>query len=311
MAFIDKFVSFFFFVDSIFPLALLYATIFGHVTTIIQQMTSATAKYHEMLNNVREFMKLNEVPRALSERVMDYVVSTWAMSKGLDTCMVFYHRYSSYSYLPMFNPLFFFTFLPLCPWVSVCVCVCISFLYSAPCCVVCLPFIFHPVLLLDSTRSDSTRLDATCLFIATASSLTRSVTHLVTCSPLWIKNMQRTHVIPSTTPHRTPNSAFSTYTHTHGMTWHTAYKIIDPSFLLLLLLSFLFIGTWPSSFPGPFTFPAVRPHHFDGWHTHTRKNNKWCCPPHPTLLCYHHHRQFQHTHTHHAINVFLSLKYLC
>ncbi|XP_076273933.1 potassium voltage-gated channel protein ether a go-go isoform X2 [Rhynchophorus ferrugineus] len=64
--------------------ALLYATIFGHVTTIIQQMTSATAKYHDMLNNVREFMKLHEVPKALSERVMDYVVSTWAMTKGLD-----------------------------------------------------------------------------------------------------------------------------------------------------------------------------------------------------------------------------------
>ncbi len=67
------------------PTALLYATIFGHVTTIIQQMTSATAKYHDMLNNVREFMKLHEVPKALSERVMDYVVSTWAMTKGLDT----------------------------------------------------------------------------------------------------------------------------------------------------------------------------------------------------------------------------------
>ncbi|KAI1287678.1 Potassium voltage-gated channel protein eag [Halotydeus destructor] len=65
--------------------ALLYATIFGHVTTIIQQMTSATARYHDMLNNVREFMKLHEVPKALSERVMDYVVSTWAMNKGLDT----------------------------------------------------------------------------------------------------------------------------------------------------------------------------------------------------------------------------------
>lgn len=47
-------------------------------------MTSATAKYHDMLNNVREFMKLHEVPKALSERVMDYVVSTWTMSKGLD-----------------------------------------------------------------------------------------------------------------------------------------------------------------------------------------------------------------------------------
>lgn len=68
-----------------FSSALLYATIFGHVTTIIQQMTSATAKYHDMLNNVREFMKLHEVPKALSERVMDYVVSTWAMTRGLDT----------------------------------------------------------------------------------------------------------------------------------------------------------------------------------------------------------------------------------
>lgn len=29
-------------------------------------------------------MKLHEVPKALSERVMDYVVSTWAMTKGLD-----------------------------------------------------------------------------------------------------------------------------------------------------------------------------------------------------------------------------------
>ena len=64
--------------------ALLYATIFGHVTTIIQQMTSATAKYHDVLNSVREFMKLHEVPNTLSERVMDYVVSTWAMTKGLD-----------------------------------------------------------------------------------------------------------------------------------------------------------------------------------------------------------------------------------
>ena len=66
-----------------FP-ALLYATIFGHVTTIIQQMTSATARYHDILNSVREFMKLHEVPKALSERVMDYVVSTWAMTKGID-----------------------------------------------------------------------------------------------------------------------------------------------------------------------------------------------------------------------------------
>uniref|UniRef100_A0A914VCK9 Uncharacterized protein n=1 Tax=Plectus sambesii TaxID=2011161 RepID=A0A914VCK9_9BILA len=44
--------------------------------------------YHDMINSVREFIKLQEVPKALAERVMDYVVSTWAMSKGIDTAKV-------------------------------------------------------------------------------------------------------------------------------------------------------------------------------------------------------------------------------
>ena len=65
--------------------ALLYATIFGNMTTIFQQMYSSTARYHDMLNSVREFMKIHDVPKALSERVMDYVVSTWAITKGIDT----------------------------------------------------------------------------------------------------------------------------------------------------------------------------------------------------------------------------------
>lgn len=38
-----------------------------------------------MLNNVRDFLKLYQVPKGLSERVMDFIVSTWAMSKGIDT----------------------------------------------------------------------------------------------------------------------------------------------------------------------------------------------------------------------------------
>uniref|UniRef100_H3DG17 Potassium voltage-gated channel, subfamily H (eag-related), member 5a n=1 Tax=Tetraodon nigroviridis TaxID=99883 RepID=H3DG17_TETNG len=65
--------------------SLLYATIFGNVTTIFQQMYTNTNRYHEMLNNVRDFLKLYQVPEGLSERVMDFVVSTWAMSKGIDT----------------------------------------------------------------------------------------------------------------------------------------------------------------------------------------------------------------------------------
>uniref|UniRef100_A0AAQ6IAU7 Potassium voltage-gated channel, subfamily H (eag-related), member 5b n=1 Tax=Anabas testudineus TaxID=64144 RepID=A0AAQ6IAU7_ANATE len=65
--------------------SLLYATIFGNVTTIFQQMYANTNRYHEMLNNVRDFLKLYQVPKGLSERVMDYIVSTWSMSRGIDT----------------------------------------------------------------------------------------------------------------------------------------------------------------------------------------------------------------------------------
>ena len=68
--------------------ALLYAIIFGNVTTIFQQMYSSTGRYHDMLNSVREFMKIHDVPKSLSERVMDYVVSTWAITKGIDTIKV-------------------------------------------------------------------------------------------------------------------------------------------------------------------------------------------------------------------------------
>uniref|UniRef100_A0A8C4QAM8 Uncharacterized protein n=1 Tax=Eptatretus burgeri TaxID=7764 RepID=A0A8C4QAM8_EPTBU len=65
--------------------SLLYATIFGNVTTIFQQMSTNTNRYHEMLTSVRDFLRLHQVPRGLSERVTDYIVSTWTLSKGVDT----------------------------------------------------------------------------------------------------------------------------------------------------------------------------------------------------------------------------------
>jgi len=65
--------------------ALLYASIFGNVTTIFQQMYSTTGRYHDMLKSIKEFMKLHQVPVSLSERVMDYVISNWAATKGIDT----------------------------------------------------------------------------------------------------------------------------------------------------------------------------------------------------------------------------------
>lgn len=80
--------------------ALLYATIFGNVTTIFQQMYSSTGRYHEMLNSVKEFMKLHHVPKSLSERVTDYVVSTWSITKGIDTTKVIHNPLASAPPLP-------------------------------------------------------------------------------------------------------------------------------------------------------------------------------------------------------------------
>jgi len=52
-------------------------------------MYSTTGRYHDMLKSIKEFMKLHEVPVSLSERVMDYVISNWAATKGIDTEKVY------------------------------------------------------------------------------------------------------------------------------------------------------------------------------------------------------------------------------
>lgn len=38
--------------------------------------------------SIREFMRLHNMPNQLNERIMDYVVSTWAMTKGIDAAKV-------------------------------------------------------------------------------------------------------------------------------------------------------------------------------------------------------------------------------
>ncbi|XP_038823217.1 potassium voltage-gated channel subfamily H member 5-like [Salvelinus namaycush] len=72
----------------------LYATIFGNVTTIFQQMYTNTNRKHKMLTNVRDFLKLYQVPNGPSERLMDSIVSTWSISKGIDTEMVIFCKIS-------------------------------------------------------------------------------------------------------------------------------------------------------------------------------------------------------------------------
>ena len=66
-------------------LALGYAVIFGQVTAIVQQAQKHSEKYHSLLDNIRSFQKLYRVPEELSARILDYFMSTWALTKGVDT----------------------------------------------------------------------------------------------------------------------------------------------------------------------------------------------------------------------------------
>ncbi|VDO04983.1 unnamed protein product [Rodentolepis nana] len=68
--------------------AFCYATIFGQITTIFQGMYAARSRYHDMMGSVKDFVKTHNVPQDLAERVIDYVTSTWAITKGIDTAKV-------------------------------------------------------------------------------------------------------------------------------------------------------------------------------------------------------------------------------
>ena len=38
-----------------------------------------------MISDVREFIRLQEIPKDLAEKVVDYIVSTWTISKGIES----------------------------------------------------------------------------------------------------------------------------------------------------------------------------------------------------------------------------------
>jgi len=47
-------------------------------------MYRTTGRYREVLNSVQDFIKLHQLPVPLGERVVDFVVSSWSISKGID-----------------------------------------------------------------------------------------------------------------------------------------------------------------------------------------------------------------------------------
>ncbi|CAG2100562.1 unnamed protein product [Medioppia subpectinata] len=68
--------------------SLMYASIFGNVSAIIQRLYSGTARYHTQLLRVREFIRFHQIPDPLRQRLEEYFQHAWAYSNGIDMNMV-------------------------------------------------------------------------------------------------------------------------------------------------------------------------------------------------------------------------------
>lgn len=66
-----------------FP-ALMYASIFGNVSAIIQRLYSGTARYHTQMLRVREFIRFHQIPNPLRQRLEEYFQHAWSYTNGID-----------------------------------------------------------------------------------------------------------------------------------------------------------------------------------------------------------------------------------
>lgn len=66
------------------PPALMYASIFGNVSAIIQRLYSGTARYHAQMMRVREFIRLHQIPNPLRQRLEEYFQHAWSYTNGID-----------------------------------------------------------------------------------------------------------------------------------------------------------------------------------------------------------------------------------
>jgi len=64
--------------------ALMYASIFGNVSAIIQRLYSSTARYHAQMLRVREFIRFHQIPNPLRQRLEEYFQHSWAYTNGID-----------------------------------------------------------------------------------------------------------------------------------------------------------------------------------------------------------------------------------
>lgn len=68
--------------------ALMYASIFGNVSAIIQRLYSGTARYHNEMSRIKEFIRFHQIPHPLRQRLEEYFQHAWTYTNGIDMNMV-------------------------------------------------------------------------------------------------------------------------------------------------------------------------------------------------------------------------------
>ncbi|XP_052425994.1 potassium voltage-gated channel subfamily H member 6-like [Carassius gibelio] len=64
--------------------SLMYASIFGNVSAIIQRLYSGTTRYHTQMLRVTEFIRFHQIPGELRQRLEEYFQHAWSYTSGID-----------------------------------------------------------------------------------------------------------------------------------------------------------------------------------------------------------------------------------
>lgn len=80
----------------LFNPALMYASIFGNVSAIIQRLYSGTARYHMQMLRVKEFIRFHQIPNPLRQRLEEYFQHAWTYTNGIDMNMVCFSGFQAW-----------------------------------------------------------------------------------------------------------------------------------------------------------------------------------------------------------------------
>ena len=73
---------------SVSSAALMHAVVFGNVTAIIQRMYSRRSLYHTRTKDLKDFIRVHRLPKALEQRMMECFQTTWSVNNGIDVSEV-------------------------------------------------------------------------------------------------------------------------------------------------------------------------------------------------------------------------------